>query len=84
MEPEGLLLYLQFVSQSTDNSLSLRNLKAHRCFNHLCLKVLTTAEELYEFHESSNQLFILDLNNSPPQNPTHSIVMILHTRHLNE
>jgi hypothetical protein len=52
----------------------LYNLKAHHCIHHLRLKVLTTAEELYEFHETSDQLCILDLNNSPPLNRTYSHV----------
>ena len=60
----------------------LRSVKVHRCIHHLCLKVLTTAEELYEFHETSDQLFILHLNNSLPL--TVPTVMFLHTRHLHE
>jgi hypothetical protein len=40
-EPEGSLLYPPFVSQSTDNSLTLRNPETHYCIHHLCLKVLT-------------------------------------------
>ena len=62
--------------------LCLRNLKAHHCIHHLCLKVLTKAKELYKFHKTSDQPFILDLNNSPPL--TVPIVVFLHTKHLHE